>query len=192
MSDCEHERVLPQAAQEKVIAGRTFHFYAPACQDCGAVLWSKEAERAFSVWKKENKEIFTIQFSLKRRVVDNLERMLSSYPSATESQLVRAILAVFISSVFPNQELSTSIYGLKNDSSYNDLCAGIEKRKMKCRVSPELYEAMETISQLVGNTPSKFVEDCVTLTVAAFEAKEHLDIWESAMNRQIDVVLMAS
>ena len=190
--ECEHKNITKNTPQIKKIAGGEFHYEAHVCCDCGSVLWNKEIEQKYNLWTSDNRDLFTIQFSIPNEVKIGINEIISSYPNATESHFVRAVLSVFLGFIFSNEIISEAINHVSKDDTFKRLSNSKKRIKMKTRMNPTLYEGVETWANILGMTSAKFIEDALTRIVAVFVDRDKIDLWNKEIDQKIDVILMAA
>ena len=190
--ECEHKNINKNSPQVKKIAGGLFHYEAHVCKDCGAVLWNKDIEQKYNVWTADNRGLFTIQFSISGDVKLGINEIISSYPNATKSHFVRAVLSVFLGFVFSSEIISEAINHVSKEDTFKRLSACKKRIKMKTRMNPTLYEGVETWGNILGMTPAKFIEDALTRIVSIFVDRDKIDLWSKEIDKKIDIILMAA
>lgn len=193
MNDCQHPELHPASEQVKRLGGREFRYLAPSCSTCGAVLWNQEAEDQYREWMRENREKFVLQFSVTQSVADGIQGLLlQRYPGTADSHFVRAVLSVFCNCVFSTPELSEGVNLIRESVAYKALSSDGSRIKMKARINPHLLELVETWAALVGMTVPRFVEECLTQTIALFKERSMSPTWSLEIDRQLDTVMKAA
>lgn len=192
MNDCQHEKLKPQSLHAKIVSGREFKYKAQSCTECGAVLWNAKAEAGFEAWTKLNRDKFVLQFSISESVAYGISEILQTYPGATDSHFVRAVLSVFINYIFASPSVSQQVTAVRDSNLYKSYLADSARVKMKVRINPNLLEIVETWAALIGLSVSKFVEECLMQVVALFGTRGSSSIWSDGLNKQIDTVMKAA
>jgi hypothetical protein len=190
--NCKHSQVTTDVPQTKRIAGCDFHFVASVCNECGAVLWTKDIERQYSAWAKLNRDKFTVQFSLPSEVAKKMADIVSAFPNVTESDFVRAALSVYLGFVFSNQSLSESIENVVSSEAFKSEFLQGTRRKLKVRMNAALWEAVESWAAILETTGGRLVEDAVVAIVAALNNHDKENLWNLDVDRQMNLILKAA
>ena len=146
----------------------------------GALLWDEAVEQKYNQWLEEvyckNKELFTVQkIAIPQVVMDIIDGILASNPGCDRSNVVLAMVRVYLDRVDGDETLRQRVEGFYNKKPYQEQLgnqSGVEK--IKIRFMPTGYVEIKAYANLFDLKPKEVVENMVYRIAACFSEEKEI------------------